>query len=466
MRPLGAVAEAPVNVRIVSATHKDLGAEVQAGRFRQDLYYRLNVIRICVPPLRERIDDLPAICAAVLERIAARCRRLAAAGADARRAAAPAALCLSRQCARAGEPAAPRAGAGGRRRDRPRRPGPARRGAARGAAGSSPNRRRWRRAGPAARQRRRRRRPCPPTWRPISTTWNATSWSVRWSATATTAPPPAPAWACRCARCATAWRAWAWARPRARPSAASRPERMAARPRWQGGWWRPARRCPSPNFGPRPAGAAVTLVVVHSISLPPGEYGGDEVERLFTNRLDCAAHPYYAGLRGLEVSAHFFVRRDGAHAAVRELRRARLARRGVELARARQLQRLVDRHRTRRPGGRSASSLRSTGSWPCCCARWPAATRSPRSWATSTWRRGAKRDPGRASTGRVAPRPAPAAGRGCRWPGPAQPEFTRRSGAFRALSRGWRGRAAAAVPRGVRPGTAVGMPEPGIGPPQ
>jgi two-component system response regulator PilR (NtrC family) len=70
VRPLGAVAEAPVNVRIVSATHKDLGAEVQASRFRQDLYYRLNVIRIAVPPLRERIADLPAICSGVLQRIA------------------------------------------------------------------------------------------------------------------------------------------------------------------------------------------------------------------------------------------------------------------------------------------------------------------------------------------------------------------------------------------------------------
>ena len=86
---------------------------------------------------------------------------------------------------------------------------------------------------------------------------------------------------------------------------------MAARPRWQGGWWRPAQRCPSPNFGPRPTGTAVSLVVVHSISLPPGEFGGDDVERLFTNRLDTSAHPFYAGLRGLEVSAHFFVRRDG-----------------------------------------------------------------------------------------------------------------------------------------------------------
>lgn len=70
VRQLGAAAELAVNVRIVSATHKDLGSEVQAGRFRQDLYYRLNVIRIAVPPLRERIDDLPSICAAVLARIA------------------------------------------------------------------------------------------------------------------------------------------------------------------------------------------------------------------------------------------------------------------------------------------------------------------------------------------------------------------------------------------------------------
>jgi two-component system response regulator PilR (NtrC family) len=70
VRPIGAVAETPINVRIVSATHRDLGAEIQAGRFRQDLYYRLNVIRIAVPPLRERCDDLPAICTALLDRIA------------------------------------------------------------------------------------------------------------------------------------------------------------------------------------------------------------------------------------------------------------------------------------------------------------------------------------------------------------------------------------------------------------
>lgn len=80
---------------------------------------------------------------------------------------------------------------------------------------------------------------------------------------------------------------------------------------WREGWWQRAKRVRSPNFGPRPAGSAVTLAIVHSISLPPGVYGGDAVQRLFTNRLDHGAHPYFAQLEGLRVSAHFFVRRDG-----------------------------------------------------------------------------------------------------------------------------------------------------------
>ncbi|MES2226208.1 MAG: sigma-54 dependent transcriptional regulator [Pseudomonadota bacterium] len=70
VRPVGAVAEVPVNVRLLSATHKDLAAEVHAGQFRQDLYYRLNVIQIRVPPLRERLEDLVSISEHVLERIA------------------------------------------------------------------------------------------------------------------------------------------------------------------------------------------------------------------------------------------------------------------------------------------------------------------------------------------------------------------------------------------------------------
>ncbi len=70
VRPVGATAELPVNVRLISATHKDLAAEVAAGRFRQDLFYRLNVIQIPVPPLRDRLQDLAAICTAVVARIA------------------------------------------------------------------------------------------------------------------------------------------------------------------------------------------------------------------------------------------------------------------------------------------------------------------------------------------------------------------------------------------------------------
>lgn len=80
---------------------------------------------------------------------------------------------------------------------------------------------------------------------------------------------------------------------------------------WQEGWWAHARRLDSPNFGPRPEGVPVSLVVIHSISLPPGVFGGGEVEALFTNQLDWEAHPYFQGIRGLEVSAHFFIRRDG-----------------------------------------------------------------------------------------------------------------------------------------------------------
>lgn len=80
---------------------------------------------------------------------------------------------------------------------------------------------------------------------------------------------------------------------------------------WHQGWWEGADRRASPHFGPRPVDGEVTLVVLHSISLPPGEYGGDAVEQLFANTLDCGVHPYYEGLRGLEVSAHFFLRRDG-----------------------------------------------------------------------------------------------------------------------------------------------------------
>ena len=94
-------------------------------------------------------------------------------------------------------------------------------------------------------------------------------------------------------------------------SPANRPEPVAAEALWGGGWYRPARPLPSPNFGPRPREARIDLIVVHSISLPPGQYGGDEVARLFTNQLDPNAHPYFEAIAAVPVSAHFFIRRDG-----------------------------------------------------------------------------------------------------------------------------------------------------------
>jgi AmpD protein len=67
----------------------------------------------------------------------------------------------------------------------------------------------------------------------------------------------------------------------------------------------------SPNCDERPPGVAVTLLVLHNISLPPGEFGGGHVERLFCNTLDCDAHPWFGQLRGLEVSAHLLISRNG-----------------------------------------------------------------------------------------------------------------------------------------------------------
>lgn len=91
-----------------------------------------------------------------------------------------------------------------------------------------------------------------------------------------------------------------------------RPRQAPKSGAWHTGWWSGARRIDSPNFGPRPPGSTVDLALLHSISLPPGHYGGDEIERLFTNRLDWDAHPYFASIRGLEVSSHFVIRRDGS----------------------------------------------------------------------------------------------------------------------------------------------------------
>lgn len=81
---------------------------------------------------------------------------------------------------------------------------------------------------------------------------------------------------------------------------------------WDGGWFLPARRIESPNQDARAPDVVIDLVVIHAISLPPGEFGGPGVMQLFTNQLNPDAHPYFAEIAHLKVSAHFFIRRDGA----------------------------------------------------------------------------------------------------------------------------------------------------------
>ncbi len=81
--------------------------------------------------------------------------------------------------------------------------------------------------------------------------------------------------------------------------------------RWRkGGWLTGTTHCPSPNFGVRPDGE-VSLIVVHNISLPPDEFTGEWVEKFFLNQLDPHAHPYFSTIADVQVSAHFYVRRDG-----------------------------------------------------------------------------------------------------------------------------------------------------------
>ncbi len=77
------------------------------------------------------------------------------------------------------------------------------------------------------------------------------------------------------------------------------------------GWLAGARSCPSSNQGERPAGSEVSLLVIHNISLPPGQFGGDYIERFFTNQLDLNEHPYFVEIADLKVSAHLLIDRQG-----------------------------------------------------------------------------------------------------------------------------------------------------------
>lgn len=77
------------------------------------------------------------------------------------------------------------------------------------------------------------------------------------------------------------------------------------------GWLRPVLRCPSPNFNNRPSDEVLSLLVIHNISLPPGQFGGGYIERFFCNDLPVADHPYFLSIRNVQVSAHCLIARDG-----------------------------------------------------------------------------------------------------------------------------------------------------------
>lgn len=77
------------------------------------------------------------------------------------------------------------------------------------------------------------------------------------------------------------------------------------------GWLSNARRVLSPNFNARPRASEISLLVIHNISLPPGQFSGNQIEEFFCNRLDCSTHPYFAKIADLQVSSHLLVRRDG-----------------------------------------------------------------------------------------------------------------------------------------------------------
>jgi AmpD protein len=309
VRALGSTQEDAVDVRIVSATHKDLAADVQAGRFRQDLY---------LPAERHR--DRGAAAA----RAARRPARAVPGAAGAHRAGvrhAGAALSpdvwsslrapAARQRARTREPAAPR-------RRAVRRPG---------AAGRRHRRRRAAAQGrPTARRPAARPAPaCRRTCRATSTSRSARSWCKALQETGFNRTAAAQRLGLSLRQIRYRIERLAIAVPGGDdPDDAPSPPERRHDPLWSGGWYRFARRLDSPNFGPRPAGAQVDLVVVHSISLPPGEYGGDEVQRLFTNTLDWARTPISARSRTAGVGAFLRAARRRT-VAVRQLRRPRLA---------------------------------------------------------------------------------------------------------------------------------------------
>ncbi|MEJ7138544.1 1,6-anhydro-N-acetylmuramyl-L-alanine amidase AmpD [Amphibiibacter pelophylacis] len=313
VRPLGDTQETWVDVRIVSATHRTLGQEVIEGRFRQDLYYRLNVIDIIVPPLRERRDDIPLLARALLTRIAG---ETGSNGED-MPTLSPGAIaalqahsfegnvrelenCLQRALAlRSGavitefdlgldlpdsEPASPPLS--------PQPPPPAA-----SAPVSAP--------APVARS--------PDDALPVDLPTDLQAYldDIERQVLRRALQVYGMNRTAAGQHLGLSLRQMRYRMSRLGLDADSVLAQDRPPQEWRNGWWTPARAIPSPNFGPRPAGGQIDLAVIHSISLPPGEYGGPYIAQLFTNQLNPDAHPYFGPLRNLQVSAHFVIRRDG-----------------------------------------------------------------------------------------------------------------------------------------------------------
>ena len=302
-----------MDVRIISATHQDLAELVRQGRFRQDLYYRLNVIPIQMPALREMREDIPEIAQRMLERMRG----------DASVRFSEAALHALQDYSFPGnvrelENIIERALAmcsGGVIEVQDLQLVPVEHGQTDNA---SPDKHPWaanircrisgsgRRAGYAGGVAADRLQP-------------HRSRQVAGGDVPCLALPHGAA-----GHQGPAWK---------------RSMRIDSQGLLAGGEY-----IPSPNCDERPAGP-IELLVIHNISLPPGEFGGDGVLRLFTNMLDVAAHPYYQTIAGAKVSAHFLVRRDGRIIQFVPCMQAGLACGRVPLAGQAVLQRFFARHR-------------------------------------------------------------------------------------------------------------------------
>lgn len=346
VRKLGATVEQTVDVRILCATHQDLAAMVAAGKFRQDLYYRLNVLSLAMPPLRARADDIPELARQMLVDLAQRYG--AAAGVKRLSAAACSALQqhafpgnvreLENMLERA------QAFAEGEWIEPPDLGLSAPLSPKHAAYSSHVLQGEQRNGGQSEVAPIVEASPAMPACAAAISPLNAETLRVDLPVDLPLYLAQVEANLIRQALKRTVYNRTAaakllglslrqlryrmqqleiraWEPNEGMAVSASVPPNLDAM--WDKpdnmvselearGWWSGARRVVSPNCDARPEGVPVELLVLHHISLPPGEFGGEAIEALFTNRLDALAHPAFQPIAALRVSAHFLIRRDGA----------------------------------------------------------------------------------------------------------------------------------------------------------